>query len=86
MNEVLYSNIQKQLSRKMVSRKSKWINPTKKQKVETEFPPHHPVSFGHSFTKMKKQVGKKNISNKSKKERIAQKSVSLSERLQYTLT
>ena len=50
-----------------------------------EFPPKDAVTYtqANTFNTMKKQIGKKKISKKSKKERIADKSVSLAERLEY---
>ena len=47
-----------------------------------EFPPQDSVTYTHAntFNTMKKQVGKKKVSKKSKRERIADKCVSLAER------
>ena len=72
---------------------NKWVNPPKKQKTESEFPylaypqnefpPQDAVTYvpPPSFSTIKKQVRKKRVSRKSKKERIADKFVSLAERL-----
>lgn len=48
-----------------------------------EFPPQDAVTYtqANNFSKIKKQLGKKKVSKKNKKERIADKSVSLAERL-----
>jgi hypothetical protein len=71
----------------------RWVNPPRKPKTENEFPylaypqneipPQNGVPYSHTttFNRIKKQVGKKKISKKTKKERIADKSVSLAERL-----
>ena len=72
----------------------KWLNPPRrKQKTESEFPylaysqsefpPQDAVTYipPTSFNTIKKQVGKKKPSKKSKKERISAKSISLAERL-----
>ena len=52
-------------------------------KTEDEFPPQDGTTYipRTSFDTIKKQVGKKKVSQKSKRERIADKSVSLAERL-----
>jgi len=72
---------------------NKWVNPPRKPKTESEFPylaysqsefpPQDAVTYipPTSFNTIKKQVRKKKVSSKSKKERIAGKSVSLAERL-----
>ena len=72
---------------------SRWVNPPKKQKTESEFPylaypqnvfpPQDSVIYipPTSFNTIKKQVRKKRISKKSKEQRIADKSISLAERL-----
>ena len=62
---------------------NKWVNPSKRQKTDDEFPsqdasPYIPAT---SFDTIKNQVRKKKVSRKSKKERIADNSVSLAERL-----
>ena len=62
---------------------NKWVNPPPRMKTEDEFPPQDAVTFlpSPSFDTIKKQVGKKKVSKKSKKERIADNSVSLAENL-----
>ena len=62
---------------------NKWVNPSKRQKTEDEFPSQDasPYTSATSFDTIKNQVRKKKIFRKSKKERIADKSVSLAERL-----
>ena len=62
---------------------NKWVNPSKRQKTENEFPSQDATTYIHptSFDTIKNQVRKKKVSRKSKKERIADKSVSLAERL-----
>ena len=60
---------------------NKWLNPPQKEKSDELMTkePINPVSFDT----IKNQVGKKNVSRKSKKERIADKSVSLADKLGY---
>ena len=62
---------------------NKWVNPSKRQKTEDEFPSQDATIYtsATSFDTIKNQVRKKKVSRKSKKERIADKSVSLAERL-----
>ena len=62
---------------------NKWVNPPQRQKTENEFPPQDAVTYtyANSFDTIRKQVKKKKPSKKSKKERIADNSVSLAERL-----
>ena len=62
---------------------NKWVNPPPKMKTEDEFPPQDATTYipPTSFDTIKKQVGKKKLSRKTKKERIANNSVSLAERL-----
>ena len=52
-------------------------------RTENEFPPEDAVPYipSTSFDTIKKQVKKKKVSRKSKEQRIADKSVSLAERL-----
>ena len=52
-------------------------------KTEDEFPPQDGTTYipFTSFDTIKKQVGKKKLSRKTKKERIANNSVSLADRL-----
>ena len=63
---------------------NKWLNPPpRKPKTEDEFPPQDATTCIRptSFDTIKNQVRKKKVSRKSKKDRIADKSVSLAERL-----
>ena len=69
---------------------NKWVNPPLRIVTEDEFPNVDAVPYGMtpptspnptSFATMKKQVKKKNPTKKPKKERIADKSVSLAERV-----
>lgn len=55
---------------------NKWVNPPRKQKTESEFPPQDPVTVGQgiSFNTIKKQVGKKPLSKRSKGDRVSDKS------------
>ena len=64
---------------------NKWVNPEPRMKTENEFPPENAVPYipPTPFSTIKKQVKKKNPTKKPKKERIADKSVSLAERLGY---
>ncbi len=59
---------------------NRWVNP--EPRMTTEFPPQDAVPHT-PFSTIKKQVKKKRVSRKSKKERISAKSVSLAERLGY---
>jgi len=64
---------------------NRWVNPPSrkpKKTEENEFPPQDAVTYT-PFSTIKKQVKKKNPTKKPKKERIADKSVSLAERLGY---
>ena len=62
---------------------NKWVNPPPRMKTEDEFPPQDATTYTSAtpFHIMKKQVGKKKLSKKSKKERVSAKSISLAERL-----
>ena len=63
---------------------NKWVNPpSRKSKTGDEFPPQDASTYtsATSFDTIKKQLRKKRVSRKSKKVRIADKSVSLAERL-----
>ena len=62
---------------------NRWVNPQRKQKTEDEFPSQDAVTYipPISFDTIKKQVRKKKVSRKSKRERIADKSISLAERV-----
>ena len=68
---------------------NKWVNPPpRKSKTEDEFRPQDATTYtsATSFDTIKNQVRKKKVSRKSKKDRIADKSVSLAERLGYGTT
>ena len=62
---------------------NKWVNPSKRQKTEDEFPSQDATTYipPTSFDTIKNQVRKRKVSRKPKKERIADKVVSLAERL-----
>ena len=81
-----FSTMKEQVGKKKVThRPSKWVYPTTIQ-TEDEFHTSDEIPYGTtpnatSFSTIKKQVRKKGLSKKSKKERITAKSVSLSERL-----
>ena len=62
---------------------NKWVNPSSRIKADNEFLPQDGTNCISltSFDTIKKQVGKKKVSKKSKKERIANKSVLLTNRL-----
>ena len=64
---------------------NKWVNPSKRQKTEDEFPRQDATNYtsATSFDTIKNQVGKEKVSHKPKKELIADKSVSIAERLGY---
>jgi len=57
---------------------NKWLNPP--SRITTEFPPQDAVSYT-PFSTIKKQVKKKKLTKMSKRERIADKSISLAERV-----
>ena len=67
---------------------NKWVHPPSRIRPEDEFPSQDSVTHipPSSFDTIKKQVRKKKVSRKSLKERIADKSVSLAERLGYGTT
>ena len=81
-----FSIMKDQVGKKDVThRPSQWVYPTTTQ-TEDEFYTSHEIPYGTtpdttSFPTITKQVRKKGVSKKSKKDRIAAKSVSLSERL-----
>ena len=81
-----FSTMKEQVSKKnVIYAPSKWVYPTTTQ-TEDEFHTSDEIPFGttphaNSFATIKKQLRKKGVSRKSKKERITAKSVSLSERL-----
>ena len=85
-NVIPFSTMKDQVGKKNVThRPSKWVYPTTIQ-TKDEFHTSDEIPFGTSpnatsFAVMKKQVRKKGVSKKSKRERITAKSVSLSERL-----
>ena len=64
---------------------NKWVNPSKRQKTEDEFPPQDATTYipPTSFDTIKNQVRKRKVSTKSKKERIANKIVHLADKLGY---
>jgi len=64
---------------------NKWLNPSKRQKTEDESAPQVASTYtsATSFDTIKKQVGKKMVSRKSKKERIANKIVLLADKVRY---
>ena len=81
-----FSTMKEQVGKKNVThRPSQWVYSTTMQ-TEDEFHtsdeiPYVTTPHTTSFTIIKKQVRKKGVSKKSKRERITAKSVSLSERL-----
>ena len=78
---ILFSIITEQVGKKDVThRPSQWVYPTTVQ-TEDEFHTSDEVPYGTSFTTIKKQVRKKSVTKKSKKDRVSAKSISLSERL-----
>ena len=85
-NVIPFSTIKEQVGKKNVTHSpSKWVYPTTVQ-TEDEFYTSDEIPYGTtpdatSFSTITKQVRKKGVSKKSKKDRIAAKSVSLSERL-----
>ena len=80
-NVIPFSTMKEQVGKKKVThRPSKWVYPTTTQ-TEDEFHTSDEIPYGTSFSTIKKQLRKKGVSKKSKKERVSAKSVSLSERL-----
>ena len=81
-----FSTMKEQVGKKnVIYAPSKWVYPTTVQ-TEDEFHTSDEIPYGTSpnatsFATIKKQVRKKGVSKKSKRERITAKSVSLSERL-----
>jgi len=67
---------------------NKWVSPLQREKTENEFSSQDSVTYipPTSFSTIKKQVRKKKVSQKSKEQRIADKSVSLAERVGYGTT
>ena len=64
---------------------NKWVHPPSRMKTEDAFPSMDKTNYtsATSFDTIKNQVGKEKVSHKPKKERIADKSVSIAERLGY---
>ena len=64
---------------------NKWLHPSKRRKTEDESAPQEPVTYipSTSFDTIKSQVRKKMVSRKPKKERIADKIVSLADKVEY---
>ena len=88
-NVIPFSTIKEQVGKKNVThRPSQWINPIENQ-TEDEFHTSDEIPYGMtpstpnatSFSTIKKQVRKKGVSKKSKRDRVSAKSISLSERL-----
>ena len=80
-NVIPFSTMKEQVGKKNVThRPSRWVYPTTIQ-TEDEFHTPDEIPFGTSFATIKKQLRKKGVSRKSKKDRITAKYVSLSERL-----
>ena len=81
-----FSTMKEQVGKKnVIYAPSQWVYPTTIQ-TEDEFHTSDEIPYGTSpnatsFSTITKQVNKKRVSKKSKKERITAKSVSLSERL-----
>ena len=84
-----FSTMKEQFGKKnVIYAPSKWVYPTTTQ-TEDEFQNSDEIPYGvtpstpdaTSFSTITKQVNKKRVSKKSKRDRIAAKSVSLSERL-----
>ena len=67
---------------------NKWVNPSSRMKTEDKVPPLNSTNCipAPSFDIIKKQVRKKRLSEKSKEQRIADKSISLAERVGYETT
>ena len=86
---IAFSTMKEQVGKKKVThRPSQWVYPTTIQ-TEDEFHTSDEVPYGMnpttpdatSFAIIKKQVRKKGVSKKSKKERVSAKSISLVRRL-----
>ena len=81
-----FSTMKEQVGKKnVIYAPSQWVYPTTTQTGD-EFYTSDEIPFGTSpnatsFSTITKQVNKKRVSKKSKKDRIAAKSMSLSERL-----
>jgi hypothetical protein len=90
-NCISFSTIKEQVGKKnVIHAPSKWIFPTENQ-TEDEFHTSDEIPYGiipstpdsTSFSTITKQVNKKKVSKKSKRDRIAEKSVLLADRLEY---
>ena len=80
-NVIPFSTMKEQVGKKNVThRPSQWVHPTTVQ-TEDEFHTSDEVPYGTSFTTIKKQVRKKSVTKKSKKDRVSAKSISLVRRL-----
>ena len=85
-NVIPFSTIKEQVGKKNVTHSpSKWVYPTTVQ-TENEFYTSDEIPYGTtpdatSFPTITKQVNKKRVSKKSKKDRVSAKSISLVRRL-----
>ena len=88
-NVIPFSTMKEQVGKKNVThRPSQWVYPTTIQ-TEDEFHTSDEIPYGvnpttpdaNSFATIKKQVRKKGVSKKSKKDRVSAKSISLVRRL-----
>ena len=85
-NVIPFSTIKEQVGKKNVTHSpSKWVYPTTVQ-TEDEFHTSDEVPYGTapdatSFPTITKQVRKKSVTKKSKKDRVSAKSISLVRRL-----
>jgi hypothetical protein len=84
-----WNNILVQLDKERLKKTSERWTSAKGLQLENEFPEPNDIPFGMipstpdatSFPTITKQVNKKRVSKKSKRDRIADKSVSLAERV-----
>jgi hypothetical protein len=90
-NFIPFSTIKEQVGKKnVIHAPSKWVYPAGNQ-TEDEFHTSGEIPYGMtpstpdvaSFPTITKQVNKKKVSKKSKRDRIAEKSVLLADRLEY---
>ena len=88
-NVIPFSTMKEQVGKKnVIHRPSQWVYPTTIQ-TEDEFHTSDEIPYGvnpttpdaNSFATIKKQVRKKGVSKKSKKDRVSAKSISLVRRL-----
>ncbi len=85
-NVIPFSIMKEQVGKKKVThRPSQWVYPTTIQ-TEDEFHTSDEIPYGTSpnatsFSTIKKQVRKKGVTKKSKKDRVSAKSISLVRRL-----